>query len=219
VRIPVAKEGLLFILPSLLLSLLCCVLHLYAPAVFFGLLFLFFVYFFRNPARSVASAGDELISPADGHVMGVEDLLEGQFLREKVRRISIFMSLSDVHVNRAPCEGTVERVEHRRGRFKLAFKKGIDDENERNYILLTRGDERFLVVQIAGFLARRIICYVRERQSVAKGAIVGMIALGSRVDLYMPCEYEPLVKGGQKVKSGLTVLARKRGEGHGKKET
>ena len=145
--------------------------------------------------------------------MGVEDLVERQFLREKVRRISIFMSVSDVHVNRAPCEGTIEKVEHKSGRFKLAFKKGIDDENERNYILLRRGDERFLVVQIAGFLARRIICYVRERQSVAKGEAVGMIAFGSRVDLYMPTRYEPLVEAGQKVKSGLTVLARKKMEG------
>jgi len=140
--------------------------------------------------------------------LGVEDLDEGEFLRDKARRISIFMSLTDVHVNRAPCEGSIERVQHRGGRFRLAFKKGIDDENERNYILLGRDGERFLVVQIAGFLARRIICYVREHDSVAKGAAVGMIAFGSRVDLYMPTTYEPLVEAGQKVKSGLTVLAR-----------
>ena len=211
-RLPVAKEGLLLVALSLLLSLLCYVL--FRPlAILFLLLLLFFLYFFRNPSRTAASAGNELISPADGRVMGVEDLDEGQFLKQKVRRIRIFMSATDVHVNRAPCEGTIEKVEHRSGRFKLAFKKGIDDENERNYIVLKRGNERFLVVQIAGFLARRIICYVKERQSVAKGAIVGMIALGSRVDLYMPTRYEPLVKEGQKVKAGLTILARSRKEG------
>lgn len=212
-RLPVAKEGLLFVGLSLLLSLLCYVLRIYPLVILFLLLLLFFVYFFRNPSRTSSSGGDELISPADGRVMGVEDLAEGQFLKEKVRRIRIFMSLSDVHVNRAPCEGRVEKVEHKSGRFRLAFKKGIDDENERNYVVITRGDERFLVVQIAGFLARRIICYVKERELVAKGAIFGMIALGSRVDLYMPTQYEPLVKEGQKVKSGLTVLARKRKEG------
>jgi len=211
--LPVAKEGFLFVGLSLLLSLLCYVLRIYPLAILFLLLLLFFVYFFRNPSRTSASAGNELISPADGRVMGVEDLVEGQFLKEKVRRIRIFMSASDVHVNRAPCEGTIEKVEHRKGRFRLAFKKGIDDENERNYVVITRGDERFLVVQIAGFLARRIICYVKERQSVAKGAIVGMIALGSRVDLYMPTRYEPLVKEGQKVKAGLTILARSGKEG------
>jgi phosphatidylserine decarboxylase len=211
-RLPVAKEGLLLIALSLLLGLLCYVL--FRPlAILFLLLLLFFLYFFRNPSRTSASADNELISPADGHVMGVEDLDERQFLKERVRRIRIFMSATDVHVNRAPCNGTIEKVEHRSGRFKLAFKKGIDDENERNYIVLARGKERFLVVQIAGFIARRIICYVKERQSVAKGAIVGMIALGSRVDLYMPTRYEPMVKEGQKVKAGLTILARSGKEG------
>ncbi len=212
-RLPVAKEGLALILPSLFLSLLCCFVRIWSLAALFFLLLLFFLYFFRNPARQHASAVGELISPADGHVMGVEDLDERQFLEEKARRISIFMSVTDVHVNRAPCEGTIEKVQHKSGRFKLAFKKGIGDENERNYILLRRGDERFLVVQIAGFLARRIICYVREQDPVAKGEAVGMIAFGSRVDLYMPTRYEPLVEAGQKVKSGLTVLARKKMEG------
>jgi phosphatidylserine decarboxylase len=211
-RLPVAKEGLLFILPSLFLSLLCCYLHIYSLAILVFLLTLFFLYFFRNPVRSGTSGKDELISPADGRVMGVEDLFEADFLREKVRRISIFMSVYDVHVNRAPCEGSVEKVQHRDGLFKLAFKKGIGDENERNYILLGRNDERFLVVQIAGFLARRIICYVRERDKVEKGEPIGMIAFGSRVDVYVPSLYTPVVKPGQKVKSGLTVLAKKAGE-------
>jgi phosphatidylserine decarboxylase len=141
--------------------------------------------------------------------MAVEDLFESEFLREKVRRISIFMSLSDVHVNRAPCEGRVERVEHREGRFKLAFKKGVDEENERNYIVVGRNDERFLLVQIAGFIARRIICCVKEHDVVEKGEQVGMIAFGSRVDLYMPTSYRPMVEVNQKVKGGLTILAKK----------
>ncbi len=143
--------------------------------------------------------------------MGVEDLFEGEFLHEKVRRISVFMSVTDVHVNRAPCEGQVERVEHRDGRFKLAFKKGIDEENERNYIVVSRNKEKFLLVQIAGFLARRIICYVKEHDLVEKGERVGMIAFGSRVDVYMPTSYRPMVEVGQKVKSGLTVLAKRKG--------
>jgi phosphatidylserine decarboxylase len=141
--------------------------------------------------------------------MGVEDLFENEFLREKVRRISVFMSLTDVHVNRAPCKGHVARVEHRDGRFRLAFKKGIDEENERNYIVIGRNSERFLVVQIAGFLARRIVCRVKEHDPVEKGEPVGMIAFGSRVDVYMPTAYRPAVEVGQKVKSGLTVLAKK----------
>ncbi len=208
-RLPVAKEGLLFILPSLFLSLLCCFLRIYPLAIFVILLTLFFAYFFRNPAREGTSGEDEIISPADGRVMGVEEMFEGEFLQEKMKRISIFMSVTDVHVNRAPCEGSVEKVQHKDGLFKLAFKKGIGDENERNYILVRHNDERFLVVQIAGFLARRIICYVRERDKVKKGEPVGMIAFGSRVDVYMPIDYGATVRPGQKVKSGLTVLARK----------
>lgn len=212
-RLPIAKEGLIFVLPSLFLSLLCYFFHILPLAVIIFLLAIFFVYFFRNPARRAVSDPGELISPADGRVMGVEELLEGEFLKAKVKRISIFMSVSNVHVNRAPCEGRVERVQHRDGRFKLAFKKGIDDENERNYILVRRNDEQFLVVQIAGFLARRIICYVRERDRLEKGETIGMIAFGSRVDLYMPTSYAPIVEIGQKVKSGLTVLARKTADG------
>ena len=211
-RLPLAKEGLVFILPSLFLSFLFSILGVYAVAACALLLALFFLYFFRNPERSGASAGGELLSPADGRVMAVEDLFEQEFLHEQARRVSIFMSVFDVHVNRAPCEGRVERVEHRDGRFRVAFKKGIDEKNERNYIVVGRNHEKLLLVQVAGFLARRIICYVREHDRVEKGEPVGMIAFGSRVDVYMPTTYQVAVEKGQKVKSGLTILARNRGE-------
>jgi len=208
-KVPVAKEGLLFILPSLFLSFLFCFLGVWAVAVLMLFLSFFFLFFFRNPARPGGSGREEILSAADGRVIAVEDLFESEFLREKVRRISVFMSLSDVHVNRAPCEGRVEKVEHRGGRFKVAFKKGVDEENERNYIVVRRNDERFLLVQIAGFIARRIICYVREHDVVEKGEQVGMIAFGSRVDVYMPTSYRPMVEVNQRVKSGLTALAKK----------
>ncbi len=209
IRVPVAKEGLYFILPPLFLSFLFCFLGVYVLAALALILTLFFLFFFRNPARSARSGKEEILSAADGRVMGVEDLFENEFLREKVRRISVFMSVTNVHVNRAPCKGRVARVEHRDGRFRLAFKKGIDEENERNYIVISRKNERFLVVQIAGFLARRIVCYVKEHDPVEKGEQVGMIAFGSRVDVYMPTSYLPAVEVGQNVKSGLTVLAKK----------
>jgi phosphatidylserine decarboxylase len=211
-KLPVAKEGLIFILPSAFLSFLFYFLGVYPLGAFMALLTLFFLFFFRNPARSTLSDEEEILSPADGRVMGVEDLYESEFLGGEVKRISIFMSVSDVHVNRAPCDGSIERVQRRDGRFKLAFKKGIDEENERNYIVVRRNSEKFLLVQIAGFLARRIVCYVRETDKVAKGAPVGMIAFGSRVDVYMPRSYVAVVKTGQKVKSGVTVLAKKEGE-------
>jgi phosphatidylserine decarboxylase len=207
-RFPVAREGLGFIVPALILSLL---LAWFGLAVIAGLcfaLFLFFLYFFRNPERTGASGADELTSPADGRVTSIETVEEGEFLKGKAKRISIFMSVSDVHVNRAPCEGEVLQVEHREGRYLMAFKKEVDRENERNYVFFRRGDEKFLLVQIAGFLARRIFCYVKKNDRLQKGAPFGMIAFGSRVDLYVPENYEPMVKVNQKVKSGLTVLAR-----------
>jgi phosphatidylserine decarboxylase len=210
IRLPVAKEGLIFIIPSLCVSFLCFFFGFRIIGAFVLFLALFFCFFFRNPSRSNNSTDDDLISPADGHIMDVEEVFENEFIKEKLAHISIFMSVTDVHINRAPCDGTIERVQHKEGAFKVAFKKGIGDENERNYIVLRRGSESFLIVQIAGFLARRIICYVRDCDTIIKGSPLGMIAFGSRVDLYMPSSYEPMVVSGQKVKSGITVLARKR---------
>lgn len=207
-RFPVAREGLGFIIPALVLSLLLAWLRLPVIAAFFFALFLFFLYFFRNPTRSCSCGPDDLISPADGKVTSIETLEEADFLEGKAKRISIFMSVSDVHVNRAPCEGEVLRVEHREGHYRMAFKQEVDRENERNYLLYKRGEEKFLLVQIAGFLARRIICYAKKNDQLQKGEPFGMIAFGSRVDLYMPENYEPMVRVDQKVKSGLTVLAR-----------
>ena len=135
-KLPVAKEGLFFILPSLVLSFLFCFLGVWALAALMLFLAFFFLFFFRNPARLGGSGREEILSAADGRVIAVEDVFESEFLRERVRRISVFMSLSDVHVNRSPCEGRVEKVEHRDGRFRVAFKKGVDEENERNYIVV-----------------------------------------------------------------------------------
>jgi phosphatidylserine decarboxylase len=209
---PLAKEGLIFVVPSLLLSLLLLVFHLYILSLIFIFLFLFFAYFFRNPKRIGQSGAAELTAPADGRVTGIEELTEEEFLKGRAQRVSTFMGLADVHVNRAPCEGVVSRVSHKPGRYGLAFRKEVDKENERNYILLDRGNERLLVVQIAGFLARRICCWIREKDTLRKGDPLGIIAFGSRVDIYIPPDYEIMVQLGQKVKSGLTLLARKKGE-------
>ncbi|MBP1730929.1 MAG: Phosphatidylserine decarboxylase [Deltaproteobacteria bacterium] len=209
---PLAKEGLVFVVPSLILSLLCMFFHQYVLFTLFFCFFLFSAFFFRNPERSVQSKPSELISPADGRVMGVDEMHEAEFLDETVLRIAVFMGPGDVHVNRAPCDGTVRRIVHRDGQFRMAFKKESDKENERNYILLEKNGDKLLVVQIAGFLARRIHCWVQENDVVRKGGRIGMIAFGSRVDLYTPLGYESVVKLGERVKAGLTVLARKKGE-------
>jgi phosphatidylserine decarboxylase len=214
---PVAREGMTLIALSLVLAILFFLIDFKIPAFVVGFFFLFCLFFFRNPKRHHSINQDELISPADGKVMETGEIEESEFLRRASKRVCIFMSLADVHVNRAPCEGKIVKVEHRRGDFALAFKKDIDKENERNYILMEHGDERILLVQVAGFLARRITSYVKEGDVVEKGDPVGIIAFGSRVDIYFPEGYDIVVSSGDKVKAGMTVLAKKRSM-HGAKK-
>lgn len=208
---PIAREGIKLILPSLVLSVLLLIAHAYIISSIVFLFFIFCLFFFRNPRRFSAEPDNVLLSPADGKVMGVEEITEREFIKDTMQRISIFMSPADVHVNRAPCEGRIVKMLHRPGEFALAFKKDIDKDNERNYILIEHNNERFLIVQIAGFLARRIIAYVKEGDHVDRGDTVGMIAFGSRVDIYLPNNYEIVVDLRQKVKAGITPLAQKRG--------
>ena len=209
--VPLAKEGLVFVLPPLVLSLLFLGFGFYVLSAVFFLAFLFFLYFFRHPERVFQGPEETIISPADGRVMGIEEVEETEFVKGRALRVSIFMGLADVHVNRAPCDGVVSRVVHRPGHFEPAYRKDCDTRNERNYVLFERGGERLLVVQIAGILARRIHCWVRERDAVKRGEPIGMIAFGSRVDIYLPQDCESMVELNQRVKSGLTPLARKRG--------
>jgi phosphatidylserine decarboxylase len=206
---PIAKEGLLLITLSLVLAILLFIFNVSIVAFPIFAFFLFCLFFFRNPKRLHSSTDNELISPADGKVTEIKEMTEGEFIKGIATRISIFMSPLDVHVNRAPCEGKVIKVEHRRGDFAVAFKKDIDKDNERNFILLEHGKEKILLVQIAGFLARRITSYVRPGDPVNKGDAVGIIAFGSRVDIYFPKEYTVTVSLHDKVKAGLTILARK----------
>ncbi|MCX5799448.1 MAG: phosphatidylserine decarboxylase family protein [Proteobacteria bacterium] len=208
---PIAKEGLVFIIPSFVFSILFYIFHLKILFIVSFFFFIFCLFFFRNPRRSSGDVKDTLISPADGRIMEIKDMFEGEFIGTETKRVSIFMSLTSVHVNRAPCEGKIARVVHRDGEFALAFKKDIDKENERNYILIEKGKEKFLLVQIAGFLARRITSYVKEGDYVKQGDPVGIIAFGSRVDIYVPKGYETMVTLNDKVKAGETHLAMKGG--------
>ncbi|OPY81010.1 MAG: phosphatidylserine decarboxylase [Syntrophorhabdus sp. PtaU1.Bin153] len=205
-----------FIIPSLFLSILSYIFFFYPLSIASFLFFLFCLFFFRNPRRFSKEPRNCLVSPADGKVVEVKDAVGGEFVDSETTQVSIFMSLSNVHVNRAPCDGLVTKVVHRQGRFALAWKQEVDKVNERNYILL-EGEDKILVVQIAGFLARRITCYVSDGAKVRRGDPVGIIAFGSRVDVYIPKTYECMVKLGQKVKAGITPVAKRRGN-HGTKE-
>jgi phosphatidylserine decarboxylase len=211
----IAKEGLKLIIPSFVLSLVLFFIHYSVFTTILAvivLIFCFFcLYFFRNPKRNTQVNLENLISPADGTVTEIKSMTETEFIGGECMRISVFMSPLDVHVNRAPCEGRILKVVHVSGEFAVAFKKDIDKENERNNILIEHNSEKILVVQIAGFLARRIIPYVKETDHVKQGEPIGIIAFGSRVDIYFPQMYEPVVQLQEKVKAGLTIVARKKG--------
>jgi phosphatidylserine decarboxylase len=202
---PIAREGMRFIIPSLVVCIISYIFFYYTLAFISFFFLCFCLFFFRNPKRVSREPNALLLSPADGKVT------ESDFLGFQATRISIFMSLASVHVNRAPAGGRITRVEHRPGKFALAWKAEVDRENERNYILIEDNEDKMLVVQIAGFLARRITPYVREGDMVKRGDPLGIIAFGSRVDVYLPKTWECMIKLHEMVKAGITPLAKKRG--------
>ena len=172
----------------------------------FVLAIAFCLFFFRDPER-VAPADERLVvSPADGRVLEVSGEREERFLHAPATRISIFMSPLDVHVNRAPVSGTIEVVRHTPGKFRAAFADKASLDNERNALMLTSGGRRYLVVQIAGALARRIVCRVGEGDRVRRGERFGLIMFGSRVDLFLPPEVRPAVRKGDRVRAGTSVV-------------
>ena len=207
-RIPFAREGLWPVLVSLGLVVLLFWIHPLAalPALPF---FLFLFWFFRSPDRKIDTDPEVLLSPADGKVMSVVPVEYNPMLGGPGVRVSIFMSVFSVHVNRAPCSGNVTLVEYREGSFLPAYKSHACELNERNSLLIDceTGDRRVRVNQITGMLARRIVCDVRQGNRVEQGARFGMIKLGSCAELVMPPTCAVLVRPGQAVRAGKTVVA------------
>jgi phosphatidylserine decarboxylase len=167
---------------------------------------LFMLYFFRDPERRPPEAGGYL-SPADGKVIKIETAYEDRYLKGNALLISIFMSPLNVHVNRAPCSGRVLEVKHTPGRFVSAYKDEAPLKNENTTMLLSCGDRPVLVRQIAGSLARRVVCRVGPGAQLARGERYGIIKFGSRLDIYLPEDARVKVRLNDKVKAGETVLA------------
>ena len=169
----------------------------------------FLLYFFRNPGRAIPADMSAIVSPADGRVILADEVQETEFLQGAARRVAIFMNVFDVHVNRAPVAGRVILSQHRSGRFLAAFKEEAHQVNEQQVTLWeVEGGRQVLAVQIAGLLARRIVAAVKEGDVLPKGAAFGMICFGSRVDLYLPPECAIIVKVGDRVKAGESIVAR-----------
>ncbi|MFH0809404.1 MAG: phosphatidylserine decarboxylase family protein [Pseudomonadota bacterium] len=177
-----------------------------AVAVPLGALALFTVWFFRDPQRVVPADDAVIVAPADGRVLRIETVFEPRLLKADAVKVSIFMSPLDVHVNRVPHGGEVVAVAHQKGRFFNAAAERASLMNENNAVLISSGARRLLCVQVAGFLARRIVCWVAPGQRVGTGERFGLIRFGSRVDLYLPPESEILLRVGQRTRAGETVV-------------
>jgi phosphatidylserine decarboxylase len=169
-------------------------------------------YFFRDPDRVIIDNENYLVSPADGEVIKVEETdgpKELNLESKKFNKISIFMNVFDCHVNRTPCAGKIEEILYKPGKFFNASLDKASEDNERNYYKIKDNfGNDIVVVQIAGLIARRIVCETNKNQDLAQGERIGMIRFGSRVDIYYE-NYNPLVRIGQKAISGETLLAQK----------
>ena len=210
-RLPFAKYGLreLSILGiPLLTGFLLCLFPLPWLSLIFVPLIFFVGYFLRDPERVSPRGEEKLLAPADGTVVEISQVYENNFLKGKAKKIGIFMSIFDVHVNRAPCSGEVEFVEHRNGKFLDARLRACSDENEHNLLGLAGSNGRILVKQIAGRIARRIVCDCSVGQNLQRGERFGMIKFGSRLEVFIPesVNIELNVTEGQKVAAGVTVL-------------
>jgi len=164
--------------------------------------------FFRDPPRNSGAPANELVSPADGAVVAVEDLDETPHYEGPCRRVSIFLSIFSVHVNRAPCAGTVRKVAHAPGRYMNAMRAESSRVNESNAVWLDTGGGAVTVRQISGAVARRIVCRTQVGDRLSRGEKFGMIKLGSRTELYLPPGTEVRVALKQRVRAGATVVAR-----------
>ena len=204
--IPVASEGWPFIIPLMLITVLLFAFGWKNVGWVSLALTLFILFFFRDPDRSVPQGKDVVVSPADGKVIVVKDIYEPDYLKQDVKQISIFLSVFNVHVNRAPCGGTIETVRYNPGRFHVASVDKASLDNEQTAVVITNGKYKVLVRQIAGLIARRIVCYAKPGDTIKTGERYGLIRFGSRVDIFLPKEAELKVKVGDRIKGARDII-------------
>jgi phosphatidylserine decarboxylase len=195
----IVKDAWIFLLPLLISGALAAALGLYIVGILLLLLAGFVALFFRNPRREIPSDPRVIVSPADGKVVEVERV-------GNVTRLSIFLSIFDVHVNRSPMAGRIEAIDYKKGTFKPAFNHAASVENERNTIMVSQGSIKLVFTQIAGIVARRIVCWKKVGDTVDKGELVGLIRFGSRVDVFFPAGISATVGPGDRVRGGSTPI-------------
>jgi len=207
-RIPVAREGFPFIGYAAFLTLVSALLGWQLISLLLVLATTFILMFFRDPERHTPDIDRGVIAPADGKVIMVEQTIDERFCSDEVLKISIFMNVFNIHVNRIPLAGKIRRVTHMPGTFFAADSEKAHLHNEYCAVALDAGDDRTItVVQIAGLVARRIVCRLQAGDDVTAGERFGLIRFGSRVDLYLPRESHAVVKVGDKVTAGESLLA------------
>ena len=203
----IAGEGLPFIIPLGGATLLAFLAGFKGISLVLLVLTLFVIWFFRNPQRNTPEKDGWVISPADGRVIRIEETTSDEQPGRTFQKISIFMNIFNVHVNRIPCSGEVRFIRYREGKFLSANLDKASEFNERNTILLRIADGReIMTVQIAGLIARRIVCWLKEGMQVQKGERFGLIRFGSRVELFLPLGSTILVRVGDKVRAGETPI-------------
>lgn len=202
-----AREGWPFIAAAVVAAILVVYFFGFAWSIPLWLIAIFVIQFFRDPPREVPGQANAVVSPADGRVVRVEKTLD-PYTKADSLLVSVFMNVFNVHSNRSPVDGTIEHVEYRAGTFVNADLDKASSENERNALVLKLSDgTRISVVQVAGLIARRILCYVRPGEALARGQRYGFIRFGSRVDVYLPLSAKPKVAVGDKVYATSTIIA------------
>jgi len=200
----ILREAIKFAALPVLGSAVAFALNAPAAGVVLGVLAGFVVFFFRDPERAVPAHPAAVVAPADGRVVR---LVEESHFDRAGRRLSIFLSLWDVHVNRAPVEGRILHIQYRPGRFRMAFRDAASEENEQNIVHLETPRGPVILWQIAGWVARRVVLWKGPGETVSRGERLGMIRFGSRVDLWLPEEAQIVVRVGEHVRAGSTVVA------------
>jgi len=195
----IVRDAYRFLVPLAIVALLAFALKLTVLGLLLSALFAFVAFFFRNPERTIPSDPRAIVSPADGKVVRLERV-------GNVTKMSIFLSLFNVHVNRSPIAGRVEAVDYRPGKFLVAFNEKASSDNERNIVMVSDGRITIVFTQIAGIVARRIVFWKKVGDSVEKGELVGLIRFGSRVDVLFPAGTEATVAVGDRVKGGSTRI-------------
>jgi phosphatidylserine decarboxylase len=199
------KEGYYFGLPPLVLGVAAFLAHWVVIGVILFALALFVFYFFRDPERVIPTEPGAVVSPADGRIVVITDEPNNG---KPGKRVSIFLAIWNVHVNRSPEAGTITGMDYRPGKFLAAMVARASAENEQNVISLSTATGEMMFKQIAGLIARRVVCWKKPGDVVARGERIGLVRFGSRVDLWVPRDAEVLVKLGDNVKGGSSVLAR-----------